>query len=61
VENNKSSIWAEYIYLLMKNKELSEQMGSNGYKKLVHEYNVGKHIGEFEKLYNICKKVLQDC
>jgi glycosyltransferase involved in cell wall biosynthesis len=51
VEKNKSSIWAEYIYLLMKNKELCEQMGSNGFKKLVHEYNVGKHIDVFEKLY----------
>jgi glycosyltransferase involved in cell wall biosynthesis len=51
IVKNRPESWAEHIHLLMTNKELSRQMGNNGYKKLVMEYNIDKQVNELEKLY----------
>ena len=59
VVKNRPEIWAEHIYLLMTNEELSRQMGNNGYRKLIKKYNINKQVNELEKLYKrlVVKKV----
>jgi glycosyltransferase involved in cell wall biosynthesis len=59
VVKNRPEIWAEHIHLLMTNKELSRQMGDNGYKKLVIEYSIDKQINKLEKLY--MRLVAENC
>jgi glycosyltransferase involved in cell wall biosynthesis len=56
VVKNVPEIWAEHIYTLMANEELSRQLGDNGYRKLVMEYNIDRHTTEFEKLYILVNK-----
>jgi glycosyltransferase involved in cell wall biosynthesis len=51
VAKNIPKIWAEYIYILMANEELSRQIGNNGYRKLMMEYHIARHTNELEELY----------
>jgi glycosyltransferase involved in cell wall biosynthesis len=51
VVKNSPEIWAEHIYLLAINEELSRQMGNNGYKKLAMKYSIDNQVDELEKLY----------
>ena len=43
--------WAEYVKLLLENKDLAQKMGENGYKKLINRYTIEKTVDKLEQLY----------
>lgn len=55
--------WADYISILLSNKEVAKELGLNGYNKLIKEYNMTSWIERFERVYRelISHRNIQGC
>ena len=60
IENGKSGLvvepfdvnaWAEAILLLLKDKEMACELGSNAKKKAQHEFSIDKYVNNYQELY----------
>jgi len=51
IDPNNENLWAEKIIELIKNPELSREIGSNGKEKAFKSYSIEKMITGIEKMY----------
>ena len=58
VEKENPFVLAKAIITLLKNPELREKMGKEGYKRVVTHFNIDKTVAEYEKVYLklLCEK-----